>query len=82
MEHGHPNAEANAHFIATAPALRGAAIEAIALLDVAIAGTVFTKPDAGRVVVNVAKARAVLDALRAAITTKDDVGSANPEETR
>lgn len=48
-------------------ASRAAIIQAIALLDVAIAGTVFTKPDAGRVIVNVAKAQAVLDGLRAAI---------------
>lgn len=48
--------------------LRQAAIDAIALLDVAIAGTVFTKPDAGRVIVNVARAQKVLDALKAAVS--------------
>lgn len=47
--------------------LKAAAIEAIALLDVAISGTVFTKPNAGRVVVNVARAQKVLDDLREAL---------------
>lgn len=47
--------------------LRNAAIEAIALLDVAIMGSVFTKPDRGRVPVNIAKAQAVLDGLRQAL---------------
>lgn len=47
--------------------LKRASIDAIALLDVAIAGTAFTKPDSGRVVVNVAKAQKVLDALKAAL---------------
>lgn len=48
--------------------LEGAARQAIALLDVAIAGTVFTKPQAGRIVVNVERAQVVLDALRSALT--------------
>lgn len=47
-------------------AVKSAIVQTIALLDVAIAGTVFTKPDAGRVVVNVAKAQSALDGLRGA----------------
>lgn len=57
-------------------AMRAAAIEAIALYDVAVMAAQFTKPGRGQVIVNVARAEKVLAGLRGALSQIDDAARA------